>query len=169
MLRSIFSFAVAFALLAGAAQAQDKKAGDLQIGAPWARATPKGAKVGGGYLRITNTGTAPDRLTGGSSPASGTVEVHEMSMSGGVMKMRAVAGGLEIKPGETVELKPGGYHLMFMNLKQPFEQGHPVSATLNFEKAGKVDVQFSVGGMGAQGPAGAGGDTKAMPGMQMKR
>jgi copper(I)-binding protein len=131
-----------------------QKAGDIEITAAWARATPKGAQVGGGYLKITNTGTTPDRLTGGSSAVSGKFEVHEMSMSGGVMKMRALDKGVEIKPGETVEFKPGGYHLMFVGLKQPLERGKPFTATLQFEKAGKVEVQFKVEPIGAPAPGG---------------
>ena len=80
---------------------------------PWSRATPAGAKVGGGYLRITNTGPEPDRLVGGTFPLAAKVEVHEMSLEDNVMRMKQVEGGLEIEPGATVELKPGGYHLMF--------------------------------------------------------
>src|SRR6476659_5500180 len=155
MFRVLLIFA---ALLATApAQGADGKVGDLQISAPWARATPKGAQVGGGYLKITNTGSTPDRLTGGASVVSGKVEVHEMSMSGGIMKMRQLGNGLEIKPGETVELKPNGYHLMFTPLKQALEQGKPFTATLTFEKAGKVDLQFDVEGIGAPGAGKSGG------------
>ena len=80
--------------------------GSLKISTPWARATPKGASVGGGYMKITNTGTAPDRLVGGSTDISSGFEVHEMKMEGGVMKMRPVAGGIEIKPGQTVDARP---------------------------------------------------------------
>lgn len=152
----------AFALLlsvAGAA-ADDVKIGDLQISAPWARATPKGAAVGGGYLKITNTGTAPDRLVGGATSISSRLEVHEMSMSGNTMKMRQLTSGAEIKPGETLELKPGGIHIMFVDLKQQLQQGQHFKATLQFEKAGKVDVDFSIAGIGATS---AGHDS--MPGM----
>ncbi|MBR1220110.1 DUF1775 domain-containing protein [Bradyrhizobium sp. U87765 SZCCT0131] len=125
------------------------KAGDLTITAPWTRATPGGAKIGGGYLKITNNGKSVDRFVGGSAPFAGRVEIHEMSMTDGVMKMRPLPNGLEIKPGETVELKPGGFHVMFMDLKQPFKQGDSLKTTLEFEKAGKVDVNFSVNGVGA--------------------
>jgi copper(I)-binding protein len=163
MVRSFLIFAVALLNLHGA-KAADSKVGDLQISGPWARATPKGAQVGGGYLRITNTGSTPDRLTGGVSAVSDKVEVHQMSMSGGVMKMRQLGDGLEIKPGETVELKPNGHHLMFTRLKQPLEQGKPFTATLIFDKAGKIDLQFGVEGIGAQ--SGGMGDMKGMPGMK---
>jgi copper(I)-binding protein len=132
------------ALLAMPASADDVTIGTLKITAPWARATPKGAKVGGGYMTITNTGTAPDRLVSGSTGIAGRFELHEMSMDNGVMKMRELAQGIEIKPGATVELKPGGYHLMFMNLTQQLEQGQAFKVTLQFEKAGKVDINFAV-------------------------
>ena len=129
--------------------AEDVTAGGLKISAAWVRATPKGAPVGGGYLTITNNGTASDRLIGGSSETSTRFEIHNMSMENGVMMMRPVAAGIEIKPGQTVELKPGGYHVMFVGLKKPFEQGKQIKATLKFEKAGDVSVDFTVEGIGA--------------------
>lgn len=140
-------------LLAGAAFAHDFKVGSLKIDHPWTRATPKGAAVAGGYLKITNNGTAPDKLIGGSFANAGRFEVHEMKTENGVALMRPVAGGLEIKPGQTVELKPGSFHLMFMNLKTPVEQGKNVKGTLVFEKAGTVDVEYTVEAMGST-PAG---------------
>ncbi|MBZ6075534.1 DUF1775 domain-containing protein [Microvirga puerhi] len=128
------------------------KAGDLTIEQPWSRATPGGAKVGGGYLRVTNTGKEPDRLIGGSFPLADRVELHEMSMADNIMRMKPVEGGLVIAPGATVELKPGGYHLMFMDLKEPLKDGQSVKGTLVFEKAGTVDVTYVVRGMnGAMG------------------
>ena len=141
------------AALVFGASAFAQQAGGLQITGVWARATPKGAQVGGGYLKITNNGSAPDRLVGGSSPVAGKFELHEMSMSGGVAKMRELANGLEIKPGETIELRPGGNHVMFVGLKQPLERGKPFAATLQFEKAGKIDVEFRVEPIGAPGPS----------------
>jgi copper(I)-binding protein len=143
------------------AQAEDVIVGSLKISAPWARATPKGASVGGAYLKITNTGSAPDRLIGGSTDVAAKFEIHEMKMDGGVMKMRPVADGLEIKPGQTVELAPGGYHVMLMGLKKQLEQGQHFKATLEFAKASKVDVDFAVQGVGAKSV----GDDHAMPGM----
>jgi copper(I)-binding protein len=131
-----------------AVSAHEYKAGSLEIKHPWSRATPKGATVAGGYLKIINTGTTPDRLIGGSTVAAGKFEIHEMSMDNGVMKMRMLAKGIEIKPGQTVELKPGSYHLMFVGLNQPFEQGKRVKGTLEFEKAGKVDVEYAVEAIG---------------------
>ena len=154
-------FACLLSLAAGAAAAQEFKAGSIEVDNPWSRATPKGAKVAAGYLTIKNTGTDPDRLVSGTSPAAGKVEIHEMSMDKGVMKMRPVPGGLEIKPGETVELKPGSYHLMITGLKQQIEQGKPFMASLTFEKAGPVEVQFNVVAPGATPPAAAAGDMPA--------
>ena len=127
------------------------KRGDLTVTAPWTRATPGGAKIAGGYLKITNNGAAADRFTGAKSDVTDHVEIHEMSMSDGVMKMRPLPNGLEIKPGETVELKSGGYHLMFMDLKQPLKQGNSFKATLQFEKAGSLEVNVNVNALGATG------------------
>ncbi len=138
-----------FGLLALPAQAADVMAGKLKISVAWARATPKGAKVGGGYLTIANSGDDADRLIGGASAVAKGVQVHEMSMTDGVMKMRPVTGGLEIKPGATVTLAPGGYHIMFVGLAQPLKQGEHFKVTLEFAKAGKVDVDFATEGIGA--------------------
>jgi copper(I)-binding protein len=143
------------------AQAEDVAIGSLKISAPWARATPKGASVGGGYMMITNTGAVPDRLVSGSTEISSRFEVHEMKMEGGVMKMRPVANGIEIKPGQTVEFNPGGYHVMFVGLTKQLMQGDHFKATLEFARAGKVNVDFAVAGTGAQGADGDHG----MPGM----
>ena len=125
----------------------------LVIEAPWSRATPGGAKVAGGYMRITNAGTEPDRLVGGSLPAAARFAVHEMSMKGEVMRMRPLDTGLEIKPGATVELKPGGYHIMFMDLTEPLKEGQTLKGTLLFEKAGAVTVEYAVRGIAARGEA----------------
>jgi periplasmic copper chaperone A len=166
-------FACILSLAAGAAAAQESnvgpfKAGSLQIDHPWSRATPTGAKVAAGYLTIKNTGTAPDRLTGGTSPAAGKVEIHEMSMDKGVMKMRPVPEGVEIKPGQSVELKPSSFHLMIMDLKQPIERGKPFKASLTFEKAGPVEVEFEVVAPGATPAAAKPASTMpaGMPGMK---
>lgn len=134
--------------LPAAALAHSFTKGDIVAGHPWARATPDGAKVGAGYIKITNNGKVSDRLTGGSFEGA-TVEIHEMSMDGGVMKMRQLSEGLEILPGATVELKPGGNHLMFMGLKQSITAGADRKATLTFEKAGSLDVEFRIEPIGA--------------------
>jgi periplasmic copper chaperone A len=154
MTRISLLLAAVLSLLAGTATAETYTAGSIEVSKPWARATPKGAQVGGAYMTITNNGTETDRLLGGSSAAAGQVQVHQMTMDKGVMSMRPLAAGLEIKPGETVELKPASFHLMLMGLKQPLAQGQHLKLTLNFAKAGKVDVEYMVESIGAQGPGG---------------
>ena len=134
--------------LGSAAFAHDYAVGSLKIDHPWTRATPKGAAVAGGYLKITNNGTVADKLIGGTFVNAGRFEVHEMKTENGVALMRPLAAGLEIKPGQTVELKPGSFHLMFMELKAPVEQGKRVKGTLVFEKAGTVEVEYTVEAMG---------------------
>ena len=140
----IVLFAVAMAFAASPAGAHEFQVGPLKIGHPWTRATPKGAPVAGGYLKIPNTGKEPDRLIGGSVSFAGRFEIHEMSHEGGVMKMRPLPKGIEIKPGETVELKPGSFHLMFMELKSPLvkDQKPRPKGTLVFEKAGTIEVEY---------------------------
>jgi hypothetical protein len=140
---------LALLLVASPAIARDYTLGALQIGQPWARATPPTAPSGGGFLTITNKGTAPDRLVSASSPAAGAVQVHEMKMEGSIMRMREVEKGLEIPPGATVTLAPGGLHLMMMGLKAPFKKDEKVPLTLVFEKAGKIDVELVVVPIGA--------------------
>jgi periplasmic copper chaperone A len=146
------------ALSGRAAIALDYKVGALEIDSPWSRAVPKGAKVAVGYMTIKNTGTEPDRLVSGTTPAAGGFMIHEMTMDNGVMKMRPLASGLEIRPGETVELKPGSFHIMMTNLKQLIQRGKPFKATLKFEKAGDVDVDFAVEAAGATSAAASGHD-----------
>lgn len=148
----VLSLIFVAALSSFGAAAQEFTAGELVITQPWSRATAGGAKVGAGYLTITNKGTASDRLVGGSLPQAGRFEIHEMKMEDGVMKMRPLAGGLEIKPGETVKLAPGGYHIMFMNLKEPLKQGETLKGELQFEKAGTVAVEYEVGSIAAKKP-----------------
>lgn len=171
IITALSSLALVAIIAAKPACAEDVKAGDLVITQAWSRATPGGAKVGGGYLTIENKGSAPDRLLGGSSDIAAKVQVHEMSMNNGVMTMRPVDGGLVIEPGKTVKLTPGGFHLMLLDLKGPLKQGEKLPITLEFEKAGKVSVVLDVQGIGAMGPAGAGQmDMKKMPdhsGMKM--
>ncbi len=147
------TLAALLATVALAAQARDYKLGALEIVNPWTRATPASAPSGGGFLVITNTGKTADRLIAVKSQTSGKVEIHEMKMDGNVMRMRELEKGLEIPPGGSVELKPGGYHIMFMGLKAPFEKDTRVPATLVFEKAGSIDVELSVVPLGAGAPA----------------
>jgi periplasmic copper chaperone A len=152
--RSLASAALLACLIAAPVRAQEVKAGDLVITQAWSRATPGGAKIAGGYLTIENKGTAADRLIGGSGDVSDKIEVHEMAVNNGVMTMRPVDKGLVIEPGKIVKLAPGGYHLMMMDIKSPLKQGDKVPVTLEFEKAGKVQLSLDVQGVGAPGPGG---------------
>ena len=131
------------------ALAQTVSTGTLQVSAPWSRATPGSAPVAGGYITLTNTSSAADRLVGVTSDLAAKAEVHEMAMANGVMTMRQVAGGLPVPANGSVELKPGGFHIMFMGLKRGLKEGETFKATLQFEKAGPVEVTFAVGGIAA--------------------
>jgi periplasmic copper chaperone A len=135
------------------ADAQEYIVGDIRIDRPWARATPPAASVGGGYLTLTNTGTEPDRLVSSSSPIAQSVEIHESSVVDGVARMRPLAEGIEIAPGATVTLKSGGVHFMFIKPKKRFVEGESFPATLTFEKAGSIVVNFAIQGLGASTPA----------------
>jgi periplasmic copper chaperone A len=142
--------ATALALVSFSAVAGDYKVGDLTIGHAWTRATPPKAKAGGGFVEIVNNGSDADRLIAVSSDVAGKVEIHEMAVTDGVMKMRKLEKGVEIPAGETVTLKPGGLHIMFMGLNQSFEKGSNVPVVLTFEKAGDVSVDLAVAKMGAK-------------------
>lgn len=164
-LGAIVLMAATLSLLAVSADAADYDVGSIHISQPWARATPKGASTGAGYMTITNKGTAPDRVSCVSSDASAQCQIYSMTLENGVMKMRPVEGGLEIKPGETVTLMPSGFHVMFVDLKQPLQQGQTIKATLKFDKAGTVDVEYPVAAIGAPAPgAAAGGQGMKMQG-----
>ncbi len=160
---------VALTLAPALASAHDVTAGALVVRHPWARATPGGAQVGGGYLTVDNKGTEPDRLMGGSFAASGAFEIHSMSMDGGIMRMRPT-GPVEIPAGKSVTLDPSGLHIMFTGLKRGLKKGETIPGTLVFEHAGTVPVEFEVEGIGAKGPGqddAAGHAGHAMPGMDM--
>jgi hypothetical protein len=161
-------FALAFALDVSASApvlAQEFKAGDIVVEKPWARATPKGAEVASGYVTIQNKGGAPDRLTGGAADFA-TVEIHQMKSENGVSQMRELKDGLDIPAHGSVGLSPGSYHLMFTHLTHPLTKGESVKATLNFEHAGPIEVEFNVMGIGASGTGGMKG-TENMKGMKM--
>jgi copper(I)-binding protein len=136
--------ATAALLLAAAtnAVAHDFKAGPISIDHPWARPTAAGQSVGGGFLKLTNGGAA-DRLVAASTAVSATVELHSMRMEGDVMRMRQV-DAIDLPAGGSVELKPGGLHLMLMGLKQPLKAGDTFPLKLRFEKAGEVVVTVNV-------------------------
>lgn len=130
------------------ASAHDYALRALKIDHPFARATPPGARTGGVFVTVENTGTQPDRLLSASTPVAGIAELHEMSVDAGVMRMRGVAA-MEVKAGETLQLKPGGFHVMLSELKQPLKVGDKFPMTLKFQNAGTVEVSVWVEDMGA--------------------
>ncbi|BCH25270.1 hypothetical protein MesoLjLb_50550 [Mesorhizobium sp. L-8-3] len=132
--------------------AHEYKIGEIEIVRPWSRATPEGAKVAAGYAVIKNNGATPDRLVSVTGVIAGKAEIHEMAVdTKGVMTMRPLVDGLEIPAGGTVELKPGSFHIMFLNLQQAAKEGAAFRGALTFAKAGTVDVEFTVQGMGESG------------------
>lgn len=131
------------------ALAHDFKAGSIEIEHPWSRATPPRAPVAGGYLEIRNTGSEPDRLVSASSEIAAKTELHESVMKDGIMSMRPLKGPLEIPAGQTVRIGEGN-HIMFMKPARTLRQGDMFKATLTFEKAGPIAVEFVVQGMGSR-------------------
>ncbi|MEO8278438.1 MAG: copper chaperone PCu(A)C [Ideonella sp.] len=126
--------------------AQVVKAGAVEIGQVQARSTAAGQSMSSAYLDIRNGG-GPDKLLSAASPVASAVEMHTMSMDGNVMRMRQI-DAIELPAGQSVELKPGGLHLMLMGLKQPLAVGSHFEMTLVFEKAGPVKVQVDVAAPG---------------------
>ncbi len=117
---------------------------DLIITTPFVFVTPPAALTAGGYLHIENTGDKDDILIGGTAAFAGKTEIHEMKMIDSVMKMKHLAQGLVIPAGESIELKPGGLHVMFMGLKEDLVEGKAVAGTLEFRKAGTVQIEYQV-------------------------
>jgi copper(I)-binding protein len=146
--QAFLAVAVLSLAFAGLADAHDYQAGTIKVDHPWTRATAPGAQVGVGYMKITNNGAAPVQLVGASTPVAAKVEVHTMSMEGGVMRMRAVPS-LTIPARSTVELKSGGLHLMLIGLKKPLVVEDLVPLTLNFSGGITLDVELYVEQMGA--------------------
>jgi copper(I)-binding protein len=139
---SIAVLAAALASGSASAMAQNDARANLRIEHPYARPTPPGARTGGAYLTIENRGQQ-DRLIRVATPAAGAAEIHSMTMEGNVMRMRAVAA-VEIPSHATTALKPGGFHVMLMDLKQPLVAGGTLPLSLTFEKAGTIDVTARV-------------------------
>ena len=119
----------------------------VKIENAWARATAPGSKIAAGYMTIRNAAAAPDRLLGTTTPAAEKVETHVTVKDGEIFRMREVKG-YDIPAGGSFELRPGGAHLMFVNIKVPFKEGDKVPVTLKFEKAGEIKVDFHVGRLG---------------------
>lgn len=149
MHRRLFALA-ALALIASPAMATGSS---IAVSDGWVRATPNGAPTAAAYVTLTNRGSAPDRLLGGSTPAARTLQIHEMSMANGVMHMAEVKGGAAIAPGASLKLQPGGWHIMLIGLKAPLKAGASVAVSLRFEKAGTVTVTLPVKNAPAAGMA----------------
>jgi hypothetical protein len=164
---ALAAFVFAPLFWSGAAASAEYQLGSLQITQPWARATPKGAASGAAYMTVKNTGAKAVRLRCVSSDSAAKCQIHEMSMTGGVMRMRPVEGGLEIKAGQTVTLQPGGFHMMLTGLKAPLQEGKMLEATLQADGGGAAQVEFPIAAVGAPGPGGAGGGAMKMQGSGM--
>lgn len=163
MLRSTLSaaaLAAGFLIVPPSGGAHGHDAGPLHIGHPWIRATAAGAPTAAGYLTVTNHGAVADRLIGGTSPLARSIEPHTMTMAGGVMRMRLAKDGFVIAPGATLNLAPGGGHLMLIAPTRAFKAGERAPVTLRFANAGDVKVDFVVE---TDAPAA----NAAMPGMAM--
>ncbi|MFO0990830.1 MAG: copper chaperone PCu(A)C [Hyphomicrobiales bacterium] len=143
-----FAFAVSLTVAAGfsiaTGHAHEAKIGDLEIEHPWTRQPLPAASSGAGFFTITNHGKTDDRLIKATAAISDNVQIHEMSMDNGVMKMNELKDGLVIPAGGSVVLKPGSFHIMFMDLKERPVEGTAFEGTLTFEKAGTVDVDYEV-------------------------
>ncbi len=135
-------------------KAAPPQAAGVVVTAPWARATPGGAKVGAAFLELSATAGVADKLITAKSPVAGTVELHTHIHAGGVMQMRRI-DDLPIAPGGKVVMKPGGHHIMLMDLKEPLIEGQAIELTLVFEKSGEVKVSVPVLKVGSPGPNGA--------------
>lgn len=148
-----FILAASFAAVPFAGSAKPAAPAVTVTGA-WARETAPGQVNGGGFAVIMNKGATDDRLVSGTSPVAAEVQLHTMSMDGGVMRMRQLVDGIPVSAGQPVELKPGSLHVMFIGLKRPLKRGETVPVTLRFIKAGTVKVNFAVQPVGAMGPGG---------------
>jgi periplasmic copper chaperone A len=146
-MRVFFALLCSLAFISSAL-AHDYKVGQIHVDHPWTKATPAGARVAGGYMKITNQGDQVEKLLSAQTDISERTEIHEMAVVNGQMTMREVAGGLVIKPGETLELKPGSFHMMFMGLKKNPAEGESFKGKLVFEKAGALEVEYKGEAMG---------------------
>jgi len=151
----------------GIAAALAQTSSPISVEQAWARATPLGARTGAVYMTLVNHSPTDDQLVGASTPVASLAQVHEMSMADGVMKMRHIAS-LELKPGATVALMPGGYHLMLIDLKRPLKEGETFPLTLTFAKSSPRQIEVKVAKIGAMQPD-TGINAGAMPGMDMPK
>ena len=143
---------VAAALFAAPVQAEDAKAGDLLISVAWCRAAPKASDLANCYVTIENKGTVADRLVNASTDAAEKVEIRQISTVGGGLTDKPIDGGLPISAGDKAVLAPGGYHIALLNTKAALKKGAKQAIDLQFEKAGKVSVNFDVLAASSKGP-----------------
>ncbi len=149
MMKLFFYIALASIFFATSTFGGDAIIGDLKIKHAWTRVPPGVSTATAGYLTIYNNGDEPDTLIGSTTKVAKKLAIHEMKLTDGVMKMRPVENGIPIPPNSLIELKPGGFHLMFTNLTKPLNEGQSVPVSLIFEKAGEVTVMFNVAKVGA--------------------
>jgi copper(I)-binding protein len=140
-----------FALYAGMAWPHSHEKGDIQVRHPWSRATPPGAKVAAGYMEIRNNGRQPDRLVSATTAVAQRVEIHVTERDGEVMKMREVKS-LEIPARERYQLRPGGSHLMLVDITRPLQKGEKLLMRLVFERAGELEIELEVQDLGSRRP-----------------
>ena len=146
----VIALLLAFGFVA-TAHAQATPTSSIEVTNVWARATPAAAKSGAAYLTIVNKGASTDKLVAAESPVAGKVELHKTVNDNGVMKMLPV-DAVTVKPGAKVTFRPGGYHVMLIELKQPLKQGDSFPLALTFVKGGKIEVTAKVGKVGGMGP-----------------
>jgi copper(I)-binding protein len=143
--------AFALALMSAPAVAHNHEKGDIQVRHPWSRATPPGAKVAVAYMEIRNVGSQPDRLLSATTAVAQRVEMHVTQRDGEVMKMRQVKA-FEIPARERTTLRPGGSHLMLVDLAQPLRKGERFTMLLRFERAGELEIELEVQEQGSRHP-----------------
>lgn len=136
--------------------AAPSRVGTITVSGAWSRETAAGQTAGGGFVTLANSGAREDRLVSAASPVAAEVQLHTMSMDGGIMRMRQVTAGIPVPARGKLELRPGSFHIMFIGLKRPLHQGERIPVTLHFQRAGRVTIQFAVQPVGATGPRKAG-------------
>lgn len=136
--------ALLLALFALPALAHHYVFGTLYIGHPWSRAMPAMMSSGAVYLKLDNRGTSADRLLAVSTPRAASAELHQHNHDNGVMRMRAVPSGIELPPGRSIALAPGGLHIMLMGLTAPLKAGERFPLTLRFARAGKIEIEVKI-------------------------
>jgi copper(I)-binding protein len=146
MVRAFAFFLLAVVLAPGAAVA-----GNVDVFDAWARASTGLSRSGAAFVTIFNGSSKPDRLLSVRSDTSDKAEIHTHTMDGSIMKMRRV-DSVELSAGATVRFEPGGYHVMLLDLHRPLKEGESIALTLDFEKAGQIEVSVPVVSAGAMAP-----------------